>query len=68
MQAVLDEAIETLRRQRFLEAVNNAYASVLGDAAAAAGLDRECREWDSTLLDGLQAHEGGEKYRSCGSC
>ena len=64
MQAVLDEAIETLRRQRFLEAVNDAYASVLGDATEAAELERERREWDATLLDGLEAREGGARYRS----
>lgn len=57
MQALLEEAVESLRRQRFLEAVNTAYASLRGDAKAWAAVEAERREWDSSLLDGLTAHE-----------
>ena len=53
MQALLEEAVETLRRKRFLEQVNAAYASLRGDAKAWAAVERERREWDRTLLDGL---------------
>ncbi|HUG53220.1 MAG TPA: toxin-antitoxin system protein [Vicinamibacteria bacterium] len=57
MQALLEEAIETLRRKRFLEEVNAAYASLRRDAKAWAAVERERRGWDRTLLDGLTVHE-----------
>jgi hypothetical protein len=63
MQAVLEQAVETLRRQRFLEAVNSAYGSLRGDAKAWAGIERDRRDWDSTLLDGLGVQEGRATYR-----
>ena len=53
MQVVLEQAVETLRRQRFLEAVNSAYGSLRGDAEAWAEIEQDRRHWDSTLLDGL---------------
>jgi len=57
MQALLEEAIETFRRKRFLEQVNAAYASLRRDAKAWEAVERERREWDRTLLDGLALHE-----------
>ena len=62
MQALLDEAIETLRRKRFLEEVNAAYASLRGNAKAWAAVEAERREWDATLLDGLAVHESRTSY------
>jgi len=64
MQALLEEAVETLRRKRFLEEVNAAYASLRRDAAAWAAVERERRDWDRTLLDGLTVHEPGARYGS----
>ena len=64
MQAILEEAIETLRRKRFLEEVNSAYAALRGDPKAWSGVEDERREWDGTLLDGLAVHEPGERYGS----
>jgi predicted secreted protein len=62
MQALLEEAVETLRRKRFLEQVNAGYASLRTDAKAWTAVERERREWDRTLLDGLTVHEPGGRY------
>ncbi len=58
MATLLDEAVETLRRQRFLERVNTAYAALRSDARAWEAVERERREWDATLPDGLAVAEG----------
>jgi hypothetical protein len=62
MQALLEEAVETLRRKRFLEELNAAYAALRGDAKAWATVEREREEWDRTLLDGLTVHEPRGRY------
>ena len=62
MQALLEEAVETLRRKRFLEEVNAGYASLRGDAKAWAAVEGERREWDRTLHDGLTVHEPRGRY------
>ena len=62
MLAVLEEAVETLRRQRFLEQVNEAYASLRADAKAWKAIEEERRGWDATLLDGLAVREGRASY------
>lgn len=62
MQALLQEAVEALRRKRFLEDVNAGYASLRGDAKAWAAFEKEQRTWDGTLLDGLTAREPRARY------
>ena len=57
MQAILEKAIEVYRRQRFLEAVNTAYAALRQDQSAWAAVERERAEWDVTLEDGLGPNE-----------
>jgi hypothetical protein len=64
MSAVLDEAVEVLRRQRFLEQVNAAYAALRDDPEAWEEFDAERREWDATLDDGLLAAEGRTPYEA----
>jgi hypothetical protein len=64
MATLLDEAVETLRRQRFLEQVNTAYAALRSDARAWEAVERERREWDATLPDGLAVAEGRTPYRA----
>ena len=64
MQSLLEEAVETLRRKRFLEAVNAGYQSLRSDVKAWEMLERERREWDGTLLDGLAVHESPRRYRA----
>jgi hypothetical protein len=51
--ALLDEAVETLRRQRFLEQVNAAYAALRANPATWRSIDGERSEWEATLPDGL---------------
>jgi len=53
MLALLDEAVEALRRQRFLERLNTAYATLRADARAWDAVEDERRAWDVTLPDGL---------------
>jgi hypothetical protein len=62
MVAVLDEAVEALRRQRFLEGVNAAYAALRADPKAWESVERERRAWDATLSDGLTLAEGRSPY------
>ena len=57
MLALLDEAVEALRRQRFLEQVNAANASLRTDPQAWEAVETERREWDATLADGLAVAE-----------
>ena len=54
MQQVLEQAIETYRRQRLLAEANVAYAALREDAAAWDDLARERSAWDATLSDGLK--------------
>lgn len=58
MLALLDEAVEALRRQRFLEQVNDAYAALRAQPYAWSAIESERREWDVTLPDGLAVAEG----------
>lgn len=55
MQAVLERALESYRRQRFLEQVNEAYADLHADPRADAALGAELAEWDATISDGLSS-------------
>ena len=64
MLALLDEAVEALRRQRFLEQVNTAYAELRADPRAWEAIEAERREWDATLGDGLVAAGGRSPYRA----
>jgi len=64
MATLLDEAVETLRRQRFLEQVNTAYAALRSDAREWDAIEQERREWDATLPDGLAVAEGRAPYRA----
>jgi hypothetical protein len=54
MQAVLDEAIEHYRRDKFLDEVNAAYAALRNDPKAWRAERAEHALWDKTLADGLQ--------------
>jgi hypothetical protein len=66
MLALLDEAVEALRRQRFLEQVNAAYAALRDDPRTWKEVEAERREWEVTLADGLIAAAGraSDKTRS----
>jgi hypothetical protein len=62
MLALLDEAVEALRRQRFLERLNAAYATLRADPRSWKAVEAERRAWDVTLPDGLAAAEGRGRY------
>ncbi len=64
MLALIDEAVEALRRQRFLEQVNAAYATLRNDPRAWEAVEAERRQWDVTLTDGLVAAEGRASYKA----
>ena len=53
MQAVLDEAIDHYRRDKFLDEVNTAYAALRSDAKRWNAELAERALWDKTLADGL---------------
>jgi hypothetical protein len=54
MQSLLDEAVEQLRRLKFLAQANAAFAALKADPKAwKAELD-ERRLWESTLSDGAE--------------
>ena len=55
MQLIIASALEAYRRERFLTAVNDGYATLREDAAAWAGAAEERAVWDRSLLDGLPA-------------
>ncbi len=54
MRAVLDEAVEEYRRQRFLQEANETYAALQNDPEAWKAELEEREEWDVTLADGLE--------------
>jgi predicted transcriptional regulator len=54
LQATLEQAVELLRRQRFLAEVNSGYARLRCDEAAWAEEQAERDLWESTLADGLE--------------
>ena len=55
MTVVLDAALETYRRQRFLAKATAAYETLASDSAAA-DYRRELAELDGTSADGLQPY------------
>jgi hypothetical protein len=50
------------RRQRFLERVNAAYATLRSDQKVWKAVEAERRTWDATLSDGLSAAERRAPY------
>lgn len=53
-QAILDRALELLRRQHFWDEANTAYAALRADPEAWRQELEERALWDSTLLDGME--------------
>jgi hypothetical protein len=53
MQAVLDEAVEHYRRDKFLDEVNTAYSTLRSDPKGWKAELAERALWDKTLADGL---------------
>ncbi len=57
MQTVLEQALEAYRRQRFLEANNQAFAALRERREEWEEELEERREWDATSADGLGRSE-----------
>jgi hypothetical protein len=55
MTEVLERALESYRRQRFLEALNEDFSALRKDPAAWASEQDERAAWDATLADGLES-------------
>ena len=53
MQAVLDDAIEQYRRDKFFRELDRGYAQLQANPAAWQEELAERRLWDATLMDGL---------------
>ena len=53
VETVLQKAIETHRRQVFLDGTNEAFAALREDETAWQAYAAELRAWDATLHDGL---------------
>ena len=54
MQAVLNEAIDSYRRQKFLEDANAAFAALRNDPEAWREEQQEREIWNRTITDGLE--------------
>jgi predicted transcriptional regulator len=54
VQTVLREAIDSYRRQKFLEQANAAFAALRSNPAAWSEEQQERRIWDQTTEDGLK--------------
>lgn len=54
MQTVLDKAVVSYRRQPFLEALNNDFATLKDNAEEWAEEMEERKLWERTLADGME--------------
>jgi predicted transcriptional regulator len=54
LQRVVDEALETFRRQQMLAATNAAYAALAANPEAWHEVEAERELWDQTVGDGLE--------------
>jgi hypothetical protein len=54
MQSLIDQALENLRRQKILEATNQAFARLKENESEWQEELAERRLWENTLLDGVE--------------
>ena len=57
VEDALQHAIDDVYDRRFWDAVNAGYAALRADPVTWAAVEAERREWDGTLLDGLDPTE-----------
>jgi predicted transcriptional regulator len=62
---ILERALDAYRRKLFFEQVNAGYAELRADPAAWAEHLAERKQWDATLMDGL---DPGEHWTENGRC
>jgi predicted transcriptional regulator len=56
MTEILDAALESYRRQHFLQEANRAYAALAADSDASKDYRKELNALESTLDDGLEKY------------
>ncbi len=62
---VLDKALDSYRRKVFFEELNAGYAALKADPEAWAEHLAERKQWDATLMDGL---DSDERWSEDGRC
>lgn len=65
MSDVLDKALDAYRRKLFFDQLNAGYAELRADPEAWALHLAERKQWDATLMDGL---DGAERWTDDGRC
>jgi len=65
MMDVLDKALDSYRRKVFFEELNAGYAALKADPEAWAEHLAERKQWDATLMDGL---DSDERWTEDGRC
>ena len=65
MMDVLDKALDAYRRKLFFERLNAGYAELRADPEAWAEHLAERKQWDATLMDGL---DPDERWTEDGRC
>ena len=65
MTEVLDKALDAYRRKQFVEKLNAGYAELRADPEAWAEHLAERKQWDATLMDGL---DPDERWTEDGRC
>ena len=65
MRDVLDKALDAYRRKLFFEQMNAGYTELRADPEAWAEHLAERRQWDATLIDGL---DPDERWTEDGRC
>ena len=55
MQQLLEQALESYRRQRLLQEANAAYEALAADPETWSDYQQELTDWDATLADGLES-------------
>src|SRR5271169_3324833 len=65
MMDVLDKALDAYRRKLFFEQMNAGYAELRADPEAWAEHLAEQKQWDATLMDGL---DPDERWTEDGRC
>ena len=65
MMDVLDKALDAYRRKLFFEQMNAGYAELRADPEAWAEHLAERKQWDATLMDGLDSAEHWREDSRC---
>ncbi len=65
MVDVLEKALDAYRRKLFFERMNVGYEELRADPRALAEHQAELKQWDATLMDGLDADENWSEDGHC---